>query len=74
MPPVKMRGDGRKARDPKKTIARMLSYMGKYKLTMALVVLCILFNAVAMAVSNASLGVLVDDFIKPMLAQQKVGS
>ena len=70
MPPVKMRGDGRKARDPKKTIARMLSYMGKYKLTMALVVLCILFNAVAMAVSNASLGVLVDDFIKPMLAQQ----
>ena len=30
MPPVRMRGDGRKAKDPKKTLSRLLSYMGKY--------------------------------------------
>ena len=30
MPPVKMRGDGRKAKDPKKTILRLLGYMRKY--------------------------------------------
>ena len=27
MPPVKMMGDGRKAKDPKKTLGRLLSYM-----------------------------------------------
>ena len=30
MPPVKMKGDGRMARDPKKTLSRLLSYMRKY--------------------------------------------
>ena len=30
MPPVKMKGDGRKARDPKKTLTRLLGYMRKY--------------------------------------------
>ena len=29
MPPVKMRGDGRMAKDPKKTLLRLLSYMKK---------------------------------------------
>ena len=41
MPPAKMRGDGRKAKDPKKTFLRLLSYLRKYKLNMAIVVLCI---------------------------------
>ena len=27
MPPIRMKGDGRKAKDPKKTLARLLSYM-----------------------------------------------
>ena len=27
MPPAKMRGDGRKAKDPKKTLLRLLSYL-----------------------------------------------
>ncbi len=70
MPPVRMKGDGRKAKDPKKTIARLLSYMGKYKKTMILVVLCIILSAIAMAVSSASLGTLVDDYIAPMLTQE----
>ena len=69
MPPVKMRGDGRMAKNPKQTISRLLSYMSKYKKTMIVVVLCILFSAIAQAASSASLGALVDDYITPMLSQ-----
>ena len=68
MPPVKMRGDGRKARNPKKTISRLLSYLEEYRATMVVVVICIIFSAIAQAVSSASLGTLVDDYITPMLA------
>ena len=69
MPPVKMRGDGRKARNPKKTISRLLSYMAEYRVTMVVVVICIIFSAIAQAVSSASLGTLVDNYITPMLAE-----
>ena len=69
MPPVKMKGDGRKAKNPKQTISRLLSYMAKYKATMAVVVICIIFSAIAQAVSSASLGTLVDNYITPMLAE-----
>ena len=69
MPPAKMRGDGRMAKNPKQTISRMLSYMGKYKLTFIIVVICIILSAVAQAVSSASLGTLVDGYITPMLSQ-----
>ena len=69
MPPVKMSGDGRMAKNPKQTITRLLSYMGKYKLTMAIVVVCIILSAIAQAASSASLGTLVDRYITPMLAQ-----
>jgi len=70
MPPAKMRGDGRKAKSPKKTFFRLLSYLGKYKVTMGIVVVCIIFAALAQALSFSSLGTLVDDYIKPLLAQQ----
>ena len=69
MPPVKMRGDGRKAKNPKKTISRLLSYMAEYRVTMVVVVICIIFSAIAQAVSSASLGTLVDNYITPMLAE-----
>ena len=69
MPPVKMRGDGRKAKKPKQTIARLLSYMGRYKKTLVVVVISILLTAVAQALSSKSLGWLVDDYIKPLLGQ-----
>ena len=59
----------RKAKDPKKTIARLLSYLKKYRTTMIIVVLCIVLSAGAMALSAASLGTLVDDYITPMLSQ-----
>ena len=70
MPPARMRGDGRMAKNPKQTITRLLSYMAQYKLTMVIVVICIIFSAIAMAVSSASLGTLVDGYITPMLAQE----
>ena len=70
MPPVKMRGDGRKAKNPKQTISRLLSYLSRYKKTMIVVVICIILSAIAQAVSASSLGTLVDDYITPMLSQQ----
>ena len=69
MPPAKMRGDGRKAKAPKKTFLRLLGYLSKYKVTMCVVVVCIIFAALAQALSSSSLGTLVDDYIKPMLSQ-----
>ena len=69
MPPAKMRGDGRKARDPKKTFVRLLSYLGKYKLLMLVVVVCIILTALSQALSSSSLGTLVDNYIKPLLTQ-----
>ena len=70
MPPAKMRGDGRQARAPKKTFFRLLSYLGKYKVTMSIVVVCIILAALAQALSFSSLGTLVDDYIKPLLSQE----
>ena len=70
MPPhPPMKGGPRKAKDPRKTIARLLSYLKKYRTTMIIVVLCIVLSAGAMALSAASLGTLVDDYITPLLSQ-----
>ena len=72
MPPrPPMKGGPRKAKDPKKTISRLLKYLEQYKTTMIVVVVCIILSAVAMAVSSASLGTLVDDYITPLLAQSE---
>ena len=69
MPPVKMTGDGRKAKNPKQTISRLLSYLGTYKKTLVVVIICIILNAIAQAASSSSLGTLVDNYIAPMLSQ-----
>ena len=71
MPPVRMRGDGRKAKDPKKTFARLLKYMMNYKARVITVFLCIFIAALVSAVSSTALGQLVDDYILPMV---KTGS
>ena len=68
MPPAKMRGDGRKARDPKKTLLRLLSYMSKYIPVLLVVFVCIIMTAVAQTTGSAALGTLVDDYILPMVA------
>ena len=63
MPPVRMRGDGRKAKNPGKTLLRMLSYMKKYIPNLVLVLLCIVVTAVAQTRGSENLGTLVDDYI-----------
>ena len=68
MPPARMRGDGRKAKDPKKTLFRLLSYLKHYKITLFLVVLCIVAAAFATTQSSTALGKLVDQYILPMVA------
>ena len=70
MPPMKMRGDGRKAKNPKKTFLRLLSYLKPYTPRLVGMVVCIILSTVATVVSNGSLKTLIEDFIKPMLSQQ----
>ena len=68
MPPAKMRGDGRMAKDPKKTLLRLLSYLKPYTPTLILVMLCVLATALASITGSTALGNLVDEFILPMVA------
>ena len=68
MPPVRMRGDGRKAKDPKKTLGRLLKYLLRYKFSLLIVILCIFTTALVQSQSATALGRLVDDFILPMVA------
>ena len=68
MPPVRMSGDGRMAKDPKKTLGRLLKYLMQYKLTIFLVIVCIFTTAFAQTQSSTSLGKLVDNYILPMVA------
>ena len=67
MPPVKMRGDGRMAKDPKKTLLRLLSYMRRYIPVLVIVLGCICMNAFASTTGSAALGTLVDEYILPMV-------
>ena len=64
-----MRGDGRKASNPRKTLLRLLSYLKKYTPTLVLVLVCILLASVAQAQGSRALGPLVDDYILPMVEQ-----
>ena len=68
MPPAKMRGDGRMAQKPGKTLLRLMGYMLKYWYILIVVLICIFVNAVAQSAGSVALGRLVDDFILPMVA------
>jgi len=68
MPPAKMRGDGRKAKDPKKTLLRLLSYLKNHVGVLTIVMLCIVAAAIAQTQSSTALGKLVDRFILPMVS------
>ena len=69
MPPVKMRGDGRKAKNPKKTLSRLLSYMKPYKAQLIISMVCLLLAAIAQAASSKSIQYVIDDYIAPMVGQ-----
>ena len=68
MPPVRMRGDGRKAKNPAKTLLRLISYMKKYIPTLLIVLVCIYLTAQAQTTGSENIGKLVDDYILPMVA------
>ncbi len=65
MPPVRMQGDGRKAKNPAKTLARLFGYMLKYIPILLLVLICIYASAKAQATGSEAIGTLVN-MVKPM--------
>ncbi len=69
MPPVKMRGDGRKAKNPGKTLLRILGYMRSYIPHLIAVLICIYAAAQIQTISSENVGKLVDNYITPMLGQ-----
>ncbi|MBR2890246.1 MAG: ABC transporter ATP-binding protein [Oscillospiraceae bacterium] len=69
MPPPRFRGDGRKAKNPVKTLTRLLGYLKKHIGVLLIVMLCIVATALASTTGSTALGRLVDDFILPMVAE-----
>jgi len=63
---------GKKAKNQGKTIRRILSYLSRYKLRFAVVLLCILISALVGVAGSMFLETLIDDYITP-LAQQAMG-
>ena len=68
MPPHPIPMKGRMAKDPKKTLLRIISYLKKYIPILILVLICILVGAYAQIIGSTALGDLVDDFILPMVS------
>ncbi len=69
MPRQQHKGDGHKAKAPKKTFSRLLHTLSRYRLTLVAVIACILISAVAAVAASKSLQYLVDDYITPLLGQ-----
>ena len=65
---MRMRG-GVKPLNVGKTVRRLMSYVARYRLRLMLVVLCIILSAVASVLSSTFIGVLIDDYISPLLLQ-----
>ena len=64
-----MRGDGRKAKNPKKVLARVLSYLSAYRATLIVVLVCLFVTTLASVAGSKSLEYLVDDYIRPLLGE-----
>ncbi len=66
-------GFGRPTQKPKnvkKTIKRLLSYMGEYKGLLVLVFFCIIFSSGAMIVGTTLLKPVLNDYIIPLIGQE----
>lgn len=59
-----------KPKNTKKTLLRLFSYFGKYKLMLCFVVFCIIFTSGAMILGTALLQPTLDEFIIPFIGQQ----
>ena len=62
---------GRKAKDPKKTLLRLLSYLKRYLPILVIALVCVVVTAFAQTMTSAALGTLVDDYILPMVDSGK---
>lgn len=61
---------GKRSKNPKKTLARLLRYFkGGYAVQFTVVLICILLSAVANVAGSMFLRVLIDDYIAPLLLQ-----
>ena len=61
---------GKRSKNPKKTLARLLRYFkGGYTVQFTVVLICILLSAVANVTGSMFLRVLIDDYIAPLLLQ-----
>ncbi len=58
---------GKPPKNAGKTFRRLMQYIGRYRLLMIPVVICILISAVAGVAGSLFLKVLIDDYITPML-------
>ncbi len=63
-PPAKMQGD------PKKTIKRLLNYMGAYKGRFIFVLVCIVISAGASVLSSLFIQILMDNYITPLISAE----
>ena len=69
MPPMKPKGFA-KPKDTKKTISRILSYMGKFKSLWILVFLCVLVNSGASVLGSYLIKPALNDYIIPLIGSQ----
>lgn len=69
MPPAKPRGFGKPA-NAKKTIFRILSYMGKYKHLWIIVCLCVFTSSITAVLGNYLIKPALNDYIIPLINQE----
>ena len=63
-------GGGKRSKNPRKTLARLLRYFkGGYAVQFTVVLVCILFSAIANVAGSMFLRVLIDDYTAPLLLQ-----
>ncbi len=61
------RGPRPKINDARKTIGRLMSYVGKYKFQFIFVIICIILSAFANVKGSLFIQTVIDDYITPML-------
>ena len=60
---------GAKPQNLKATVARLMGYVGRYRLRLVLVLFCILGNTIASVTASTFIKALFDDYITPMIGQ-----
>ena len=63
-------GKARKPKDTKKTIGRILRYLGDYKLLLIIVAICIIISALANVAGTYFLKPIINDYLLPLIGQE----